>query len=55
METHNNKGFTATSTLPPFTFFPLPLQFPPVTTGASVSEYSDTQLIFDNNGNRRPE
>ena len=26
---------------------------PPVTTGASVSEYSDTQLIFDNNGNRR--
>ena len=26
---------------------------PPVTTGASVAEYSDTQLIFDNNGNRR--
>lgn len=26
---------------------------PPVTTYATVYEYSDTQLLFDNNGNRR--
>ncbi|MBR3142053.1 MAG: hypothetical protein IKF09_02765 [Clostridiales bacterium] len=26
---------------------------PPVTTSVSVSEYSDTQLLFDNNGKRR--